>query len=138
MNPRKWLARWVPEPDERAARLPLCLFGMLVTAVQTAGFALLEGLPLLAALPFSAFCLLGWVAACDGRSLIVDLWRGRLIRPAQVEANLEDAAYATRRYTRRPAGVTARSDGVSISPRAGVARVSTASLAGMPCPPTVH
>ena len=138
MNPRKWLARWVPEPDERAARLPLCLFGMLVTAVQTMGFVLFEGLPLVAALPFTTFCFLGWIAACDGRSLIVDLWRDRLIGPAQVEANLEDAACATRRYTRRPAGVTARAGGVSISPRAGVARVTTANLAGMSCPPTVH
>lgn len=130
MNPRTWLARWVPEPDGRAARLPLSLLGMLITAVQTMGFALFEGMPLLAALTFSVFCFFGWMAACDGRSLLGDLWRGRLISRARVEANLEDA-YATRRYTRRPGGV-------SISPRAGVAWVSTANLAGMPCPPTVH
>ena len=49
MNPRTWLTRWLPEPDGRAARLPLCLFGMLITAVQTMGLALFEGLPLLAA-----------------------------------------------------------------------------------------
>lgn len=138
MNPRRWLARWVPEPDGRAARLPLSLLGMLITAVQTMGFALFEGMPLLAALTFSVFCFLGWMAACDGRSLIVDLWRGPQISRAQVDENLEDAACATRRYTRRPAGVTARVGGVGISPRAGVARVSAASLAGMPCPPTVH
>ena len=80
----------------RAARLPLCLFGMMVTAVQTFGFVVFESLPLLAALPFSAFLILGWMAACDGRSLLVDL-----IGPAQVEANLDDAACSTRRYTRR-------------------------------------
>ena len=101
MNPRTWLTRWLPEPDGRAARLPLCLFGMMVTAVQTFGFVVFESLPLLAALPFSAFWILGWMAACDGRSLLVDLWRGHLIGPAQVEAILEDAAFATRRYTRR-------------------------------------
>ncbi|MEY4635554.1 MAG: hypothetical protein RJA55_1352 [Acidobacteriota bacterium] len=138
MNPRTWLARWVPEPDGRAARLPLSLLGMLITAVQTMGFALFEGMPLLAALTFSVFCFLGWMAACDGRSLLVDLRRGRLVSRAQAEATRDDAACATRRYTRRPAGVTARSGGVSISPGAGVAWVSTASLAGMPCPPTVH
>ena len=138
MNPRTWLTRWLPEPDGRAARLPLCLFGMMVTAVQTFGFVVFESLPLVAALPFSAFWILGWMAACDGRSLLVDLWRGHLIGPAQVEANLEDAAFETRRYTRRPAGVTARAGGVGISPRAGVARMSTASLAGMTCAPTVH
>ena len=96
MNPRTWLTRWLPEPDGRAARLPLCLFGMMVTAVQTFGFMVFESLPLLAALPFSAFWILGWMAACDGRSLLVDL-----IGPAQVEANLDDAACSTRRYTRR-------------------------------------
>ena len=138
MNPRTWLTRWVPEPDGRAARLPLCLFGMLVTAVQTFGFVVFESLPLLAALPFSAFWILGWMAACDGQSLIFDLWRGRQISPDQIEANLGDAACATRRYTRRPAGVTARVGGVGISPSAGVARMSAASLAGMPCPPTLH
>ena len=103
MNPRKWLARWVPDPDGRAARLPLCLFGMLVTAVQTMGFALFEGLPLLAALTFAVFCFLGWMAACDGRSLIVDFWRGPQISPAHIEADLEDAAIAAQRYTRSPA-----------------------------------
>ena len=82
MNPRTWLTRWVPEPDGRAARLPLCLFGMLVTAVQTFGFVVFESLPLLAALPFSAFWILGWMAACDGQSLIFDLWRVCL-RPFQ-------------------------------------------------------
>jgi hypothetical protein len=137
MNPRKWLARWVPEPDGRAVRLPLCLFGMLVTGVQTAGYGLVEGLPLLAAITFSAFCFLGWMAACDGRSLIVDLWRGRQISPAQVEANLEDAEYATRRYTRQ-ACVTAPAGGDDISPRASSAQVAKPSLASMPCPPTVH
>ena len=76
MNPRTWLTRWLPEPDGRAARLPLCLFGMMVTAVQTFGFVVFESLPLVAALPFSAFWILGWMAACDGRSLLVDLWRG--------------------------------------------------------------
>ena len=85
----------------RAGRLPLCLFGMMVTAVQTFGFVVFESLPLVAALPFSAFWILGWMAACDGRSLLVDLWRGHLIGPAQVEANLDDAACSTRRYTRR-------------------------------------
>ena len=121
----------------RAGRLPLCLFGMMVTAVQTFGFVVFESLPLLAALPFSAFWILGWMAACDGRSLLVDLWRGHLIGPAQVEANLDDAAFATRRYTRRPAGVIARSGGVGISSRAA-ARVTTVNLAGMTCAPTVH
>lgn len=138
MNPRTWLTRWLPEPDERAARLPLCLFGMLVTAVQTFGFVVFESLPLLAALPFSAFWILGWMAACDGQSLIVDLWRGRQISPAQVEANLEDAACATRRYTRRPDGITARPNGGGASPFSRVAPVSRATLAGMPCPPTRH
>lgn len=90
MNPRTWLARWVPEPDGRAARLPLCLLGMLVTAVQTMGFALFEGLPLLAAFTFAVFCLLGWMAACDARSLIVDLWRGRGSSPAQLKDDLQD------------------------------------------------
>ena len=137
MNPRTWLTRWLPEPDGRAARLPLCLFGMMVTAVQTFGFVVFESLPLVAALPFSAFWILGWMAACDGRSLLVDLWRGHLIGPAQVEANLDDAACSTRRYTRRPAGVIARSGGVGISSRAA-ARVTTVNLAGMTCAPTVH
>ncbi len=54
MNPRTWLARWVPEPDGRAARLPLCLFGMMVTAVKTFGFVVFESLPLVAELPFSS------------------------------------------------------------------------------------
>ena len=116
----------------RAGRLPLCLFGMMVTAVQTFGFVVFESLPLVAALPFSAFWILGWMAACDGRSLLVDL-----IGPAQVEANLDDAACSTRRYTRRPAGVIARSGGVGISSRAA-ARVTTVNLAGMTCAPTVH
>lgn len=140
MNPLKWLARWVPERDGRAARLPLCLFGMLVTGVQTIGFALNQGMPLLAVLPFPAFCVLGGMAACDACSLIVDLWRWcrPKISPAQVEAAIGDATFATRRYTRQPARATARSGGGGVYPRASVAQVSAAILAGMPCPPTVH
>ena len=51
---------------------------------------------------------------------------------------LIDAAGAAVGALARPAGVTARAGGVGISPRAGVARMSTASLVGMPCAPTVH